>query len=70
MHPRWNLTIIAAILVLTFALSIAAYPYLPDRIATHWGFSGEANGFMPKAEGLFIVPLISAGLALLLLAIP
>src|SRR5512136_658622 len=70
MHPRWNPAIISGILILTFALSVAAYPYLPDRIVTHWGLYGEPNGSMPKAWGLFFVPLISAGLAILLLAIP
>jgi uncharacterized membrane protein len=70
MHPRWNPAIITGILLVTFVLSLAAYPYLPDRIVSHWGISGEPDGSLPKAWGLFIVPLISAGIALLLLAIP
>jgi uncharacterized membrane protein len=70
MHSRRNLLIIAGILVLTFAVPIIAYPYLPDPMASHWGLSGEADGYLPKIWGLFLIPLISAGLALLLLAIP
>jgi uncharacterized membrane protein len=70
MHPRWNLAIITGILLVTFVLSLAAYPYLPGRIVSHWGLSGQANGYLPKIWGLFLIPLISTGLALLLLAIP
>jgi len=70
MHLPTGRWIIAGILLLTFAVAIAAYPVMPDPMATHWGFSGEVNGYMPKIWGLFLVPVISAGLALLLLFIP
>ena len=62
--------IIAGILILTFATAIVAYPYLPDRLASHWGASGQVNGYLPKIWGLFIVPAISAALVLLFLLIP
>jgi uncharacterized membrane protein len=70
MHLPPARTIIAGVLVLTFALSIIAYPFMPALMASHWGFSGEVNGYMPRTWGLFLLPVISAGLALLLLLIP
>ncbi|MDD1662628.1 MAG: SdpI family protein [Methanomicrobiales archaeon] len=70
MHLSKDRVVILGILVLTFAVGIIAYPFMPDLMATHWGFSGEVNGYMPKIWGLFLVPVISAGLALLLLFIP
>jgi uncharacterized membrane protein len=70
MHLSKGRAIIAGILILTFAAAIVAYPYLPDRLASHWNASGEVNGYLPKLWGLFIVPVISAALALLFLAIP
>jgi uncharacterized membrane protein len=70
MHLPPARTIIAGVLVLTFALSIIAYPFMPGLMASHWGFSGEVNGYMPKTWGVLLLPLISAGLALLLLLIP
>lgn len=70
MHAPSSRWIIAGILLATFIVAIAAYPAMPDPMATHWGFSGEADGYMPKIWGLFLVPLISAALALLLLFIP
>jgi len=63
-------TIIAAVVVLTFAVSVAAYPFLPGLLATHWGLSGQANGFLPKAWGLLVIPVISGALALLFRIIP
>ena len=70
MHLSGSSLLIAGILVLTCAVSLAAYPLMPDRIASHWGLSGEANGYLPKAWGLSAVPLIAATLALLFIAIP
>jgi uncharacterized membrane protein len=70
MHLSKSRVIIAGILILTFAIAIIAYPFMPDVMASHWGFSGEANGYMPKIWTLFPVPMISAGLALLFLLIP
>ena len=62
--------IIAGVIILTYAITFISYPYLPDPIASHWDFSGEVNGYMAKAWGLLLVPLISTGLAILLLLIP
>ena len=70
MHFSKGRAIIAGILILTFASATIAYPYMPDRLASHWGASGEVNGYLPKIWGLFLVPVISCGLALLLLFIP
>lgn len=61
---------IALVLVLTFAVTIFAWPSMPDRVASHWGFSGEADGYLPKAWGLLLVPFLSVGLAALLLLLP
>ncbi|MEO9047192.1 MAG: DUF1648 domain-containing protein [Gemmatimonadaceae bacterium] len=36
------------LIVAAFALSAFAYPHLPARIATHWGFSGQPNGFAAR----------------------
>jgi uncharacterized membrane protein len=69
-HLSRNTAIIAGILILTFAITLIAYPYMPDRIASHWDLSGEVNGYMSKFWGLFLVPLLSAGLTLLFLLIP
>jgi len=61
---------IIGIITLSFILSIYLYPRVPEQMATHWDASGEVNGYMSKFWGLFFMPLIMAGLALLFLAVP
>ena len=58
------------LLILSFAASFFAYPYLPDKIAIHWNMEGNADGFSGKAFGLFLVPIISIFFYMLLLLMP
>ena len=39
-------------------------------MASHWGINGEVNGYMSKFWGLFLLPIISLGIFLLLTYIP
>ncbi|MDD5055315.1 MAG: SdpI family protein [Candidatus Peribacteraceae bacterium] len=56
----WVKILIVAGMFLAGAL---LYPRLPDLITTHWGISGQPDGWMPKAYGTWLLP----GLALLLM---
>lgn len=58
------------IIVLTFVIGIYFYPRLPDLIASHWSADGRVNGYLPKASGLFLMPLISAVLYLVFRFLP
>jgi uncharacterized membrane protein len=58
------------LVLLAFVLSIAAYPQMPEQIASHWNARGEVDGYMSRFWGLFFLPLLLAGLVLLFLAIP
>ena len=61
----------AAILIIAaFALSLAAYSQLPSTIPIHWNMAGKADGFAPKLWGAFLMPLLMAGIALILLIAP
>jgi uncharacterized membrane protein len=55
---------------LSFVVSLYFYPILPESMASHWGIRGNVDGYMPKAAAAFLVPIMLAGLSLLLLAIP
>jgi len=61
---------VSGVVLLSFAASLYALPRLPDRIASHWNAAWEVDGYVPKTPGVFLVPLISAAIAVLFAVIP
>jgi len=61
---------IAFLLVFAAAMTLAAYPLMPDVVASHWNAAGEVNGTMPKFWGLIIIPLLMYGFCALLAVLP
>ena len=57
-------------ILLAFTLSLAAAPYLPDQLASHWDLNGLANGYQSKIQFLWTMPMITLALALLLFFLP
>lgn len=64
-------------LILAFSLILAAavvglalYGQLPDPMPSHWNAAGEVDGYMSRFWGVFLLPLVTAGLTLLLFAVP
>jgi uncharacterized membrane protein len=55
---------------LSFAVSLYFYPVLPESMASHWGISGQVNGYMPKLLAAFLLPIILVPMVLLFFAIP
>ncbi|MBU0530385.1 MAG: SdpI family protein [Candidatus Aenigmatarchaeota archaeon] len=63
--------VIALIIVIfSFLITIYYYPQFPAEVASHWNAAGEVDGYMSKFWGLFITPLISIAILLLLIGIP
>ncbi len=58
------------LVVLQFAVGFYLYPRMPERMAIHWGLTGEADGYGSRFLGLFLIPLISVVFFPLLLALP
>jgi uncharacterized membrane protein len=58
------------LLIVFYGLALAFYSRMPDPMASHWGAQGEVNGYISRFWGMFLVPFITTGLALLFLAIP
>lgn len=50
----WILTVVC---VLNFAAHLYFYPSLPDIVPTHWGASGQVNGWGPKSTVLILAAL-------------
>lgn len=58
------------LVALAFAFAALLYDRLPEAVPTHWNAAGVADGFTPKPWGPFILPLVMAGVSLLLMVVP
>ena len=70
---RRRLAIFSAIVIgAMVVLSAWAWLQLPAdaQVPIHWGRSGEVDGWAGKTIGLFLMPLVTIGIAALLWAIP
>ncbi|MBN1993829.1 MAG: SdpI family protein [Anaerolineae bacterium] len=70
MKIRKSEVAILVITALAFILSAVVYPQMPALVASHWNAQGQVDGYMSKFWGLFFLPLLLVGLALLFIAIP
>jgi uncharacterized membrane protein len=61
---------IGALVLVFFILAGVLYPLIPEVMASHWNAKGEADGTISRFWGLFLFPLISLGMAAILLVIP
>lgn len=59
-----------AFLILTMFSSVFFYNNLPERIATHWNFAGEVDGWSSGQTQAIVFPLLAIGMYLLFLLIP
>lgn len=62
--------IIFGIVVLSFAIAIYSYSYMPAKVASHWNSSGTVDGYMSRFWGVFFMPILLTLLALLFVVIP
>jgi uncharacterized membrane protein len=70
MSNRTTLIVGGILLGLSFLAALLVYPQLPDPAASHWGANGEVNGYISAFWAAFLMPLLTTGLFLLLMAIP
>lgn len=61
---------IALVVVLTLAVTVLAYPKLPDPLPSHGNLEGEVDGYLPKLWGVVIVPLVTVLFTALLFLLP
>ncbi len=70
MNTRNTLIIVIALIVIASAVSAFLAPRMPEQMASHWNAAGQVDGYMSKFWGLFLMPVMAAGMLLLFLAIP
>ncbi|GIP37967.1 hypothetical protein J31TS4_12470 [Paenibacillus sp. J31TS4] len=65
---KWVLPVV--LLAAALAAGIWFFPQLPDRIPTHWSFSGEPNGYSSRQFGAFFTPFLMVLTFVLLRLLP
>ncbi len=70
MKTKTTLILMGIVILLAAAVSLYAYPRVPDVIATHWNDQNVVDGTMGKFWGLALMPLMLLGIGALLMAVP
>ncbi len=51
-------------------VGLVLYPHLSDPMPSHWDPAGNVDGYVSRTWGVLLLPLLTAGLMVLLFAIP
>lgn len=70
MTTKTSITISLVLIAIAAAAGLILSPQFPDPMPSHWNAAGEIDGYMPKFWGIWLMPLITLGLTLLLAFIP
>lgn len=68
MKNKTAIVLMWVVSLLPFVLVALAWPYLPERVPTHWGFNGQVDGWSSPASLWLlcaISPILSLGLQFL-----
>jgi uncharacterized membrane protein len=52
------------------AAGVLLYSHLPDRVPSHWNIRGEVDAYSSRFWGAFGIPLMNAGIYVLMSALP
>ncbi len=70
MSTRITTILSVFLIVIASVVSAIVYPYLPERVASHWTTANQVDGYMPRFWGAFLMPLVWLGLLALFLLLP
>lgn len=66
MSRRWIGPVLIGLMI---AFALAVYGRLPEQVPTHFDLSGEPDGWTSRFPGAFLMPLLAAGVYLLLIVL-
>lgn len=59
MKNNWERWLLVGLTVASVVVSVVLYGMMPDQMVTHWGISGNPDGFMNKFWGMAMFPLMN-----------
>jgi uncharacterized membrane protein len=65
---RYSSATLFALLIIAVQIlvSLLTYPFLPDRVPSHWNAAGQIDGYAPKWVNAVLFPALSIGLYVLI----
>lgn len=70
MSRRAALLVSVVLAAVALAVGLLLSPLLPDPMPSHWNAAGDVDGYTSRNVGLWLLPLITVGLAVLLAVLP
>lgn len=70
MSTKTSLTISFILIAIAAIVGLVLWNQLPDPMPSHWNAAGEVDGYMSKFWGIWLMPLMTLGITLLLAAVP
>jgi uncharacterized membrane protein len=70
MSTKTSLAISFVLIAVAAATGLILSSQLPDPMPSHWNAAGEVDGYISKAWGIWLMPLMTLGITLLLAAVP
>ncbi len=70
MTTKTSLIISFVLIAVAAIVGLVLWNQLPDPMPSHWNAAGEVDGYMSKFWGVWMMPLMTLGITLLLAAVP
>lgn len=70
MTTKTSILVSFILIVLATVAGLLLASQLPDPMPSHWNAAGQVDGYMSKFWGIWLMPLMTLGIALLLAAVP
>lgn len=59
-----------SLILASLITGVLVYPHLPDLVPSHWNVQGQVDSYSSKIWGAFGLPLMAAGIYLLMVLVP
>lgn len=59
-----------SLIIASVIAGVLVYPYLPDMVPSHWNVQGQVDRYSSRFWGAFGIPLMAAGIYLLMILVP
>ena len=70
MSTRTTTIVVLLMIAAATIVGVALWNQLPDPMASHWNVNDQVDGYTSKFWGVFMLPLVTLGMLLLLIIIP